>query len=259
MRRSFLLPTLTAVALASSASAPAQLFGIGKKPSPTSQIKLGRQAADELRRKEKVLPASDPRVRLLRRVGQRLLATVDDDEPWEYTFDVIDSKEVNAFALPGGSVFFYTGLFDRLKTEDELAGVLGHELTHVRHEHWARRQAEQQKRNGILTLGLLALGANSSVAGSVGLLNSMYSMQFSRGDENNADVTGFKMMTDAGYNPEGMADVFRMLGSLGGKQPRVPQRPPLGQPPRRAHRRPREEERQVVPAADANPIKLTTA
>ena len=219
MRRAFLLPTLAALAISFPTTAPAQLFGIGKKPSATTQIKLGRDAANDLRKKEKVLPASDPRVRALRRVGQRLLAQIDDDEPWEYTFDVIDSKEINAFALPGGAVFFYTGLLDRMKTEDELAGVLAHELTHVRREHWARRVAEQQKRNGLLTIGLIAFGANNSVASSVSLANSLYTMQFSRGDENDADIRGFKLMTAAGYNPQGMADVFRMLGSLGGKQP----------------------------------------
>ena len=158
-------------------------------------------------------------MKTLRRVGQRLLATIKDDEPWEFTFDVIESKEVNAFALPGGATFFYTGLLDRLKTEDELAGVLGHELTHVRHEHWAKRVAEQSKRNLLLT-GLLIFGkANNATAGIASLGNDLYSMQFSRGDENNADIGGFDMMTQASYNPQGMADVFRMLGSLGGKQP----------------------------------------
>ncbi len=212
MRRALVLPV---VLLSAVASAQFTL----KKPSADQQIKLGKQAADELRRKEKVLPMSDPRVRVLRRLGQRLLNTIDDKEPWEFTFDVIDSKDVNAFALPGGSVFFYTGLFDRLKTEDELAGVLAHELTHVRHEHWAKRVAEQQKRSLLLT-GLLIFGrANQATAGVASLGNDLYTMQFSRGDENNADVTGFDMMTRAGYNPRGMADVFRMLGSLGGKQP----------------------------------------
>ena len=215
MRRAFLLPALAAAALTVPATAPAQF----KKPSSKDQIKLGQQAATEIRKKEKVLPASDPRVKTLRRVAQRLLSTIDDDEPWEFTFDMIESKDINAFALPGGSVFFYTGLYDRLKTEDELAGVLGHELTHVRREHWAKRVAEQQKRNLLLT-GLLILGkANNATAGVASLGNQLYTMQFSRGDENDADIRGFKMMTDAGYNPQGMADVFRMLGSLGGKQP----------------------------------------
>ena len=217
MRRALLLSVLAATILTLPTAATAQFTF--KKPSPDQQIKLGQEAANDLRHHEKVLPASDPRVRLLRRVGQRLLATVDDDEPWEFTFDVIESKEVNAFALPGGSTFFYTGLLDRLKTEDELAGVLGHELTHVRHEHWAKRVAEQSKRNLLLTGALIFGRVNNTAAGLTGLGNDLYSMQFSRGDENNADVTGFEMMTRAGYNPQGMADVFRMLESLGGSQP----------------------------------------
>lgn len=211
-----MLPAVAVLTLAIPTAAPAQLF---KKPNTQDQIKLGRQAADELRRKEKVLPSSDSRVRTLRRVGQRLLNAMPSDDPWEYTFDVIDSKEVNAFALPGGPVFFYTGLLDRMKTEDELAGVLAHELVHVRRQHWANRVAEQQKRNLFLT-GLLILGrANQQTASLASLGNTLYTMQFSRGDENDADTRGFKILTDAGYNPQGMADVFRMLGSLGGKQP----------------------------------------
>ncbi len=216
MRRAFLLPV---AALALSAAAPAQLFGIGKKPSSKEQIKLGRQAAQELRKKEKVLPASDSRVKTLRRVAQRLLNTIDADEPWEYTFDMIDSKQVNAFALPGGAIFFYTGLYDRFKTEDELAGVLAHELVHVRREHWARRVGKQQSQNALVALGLILTRANNNVATGVSLLNSVVTMQYSRGDEGDADIRGFDMLTKAGYNPQGMADVFRMLGSLGGKQP----------------------------------------
>lgn len=217
MKRAFLPSAVAAAVFLLPAASSAQFTF--KKPGPDQQIKLGEQAANELRKHEKVLPASDPRVRTLRRVGQRLLATIDDDEPWEFTFDVIESKEVNAFALPGGSTFFYTGLLDRLKTEDELAGVLGHELTHVRREHWAKRVAEQNKRDLLLT-GLLIFGrANNTAAGLAGLGNDLYTMQFSRGDENDADVRGFDMMTRAGYNPQGMADVFRMLESLGGKQP----------------------------------------
>ncbi|MEQ1932646.1 MAG: M48 family metalloprotease, partial [Fimbriimonadaceae bacterium] len=108
------------------------------KPSKAEQVKLGQQAALEIRKKEKILPATDPRVIMLRRIGERLLKSVDDSkEPWKYSFDVVDSKEINAFALPGGPVFFFTGLLNKMKTEDELAGILGHELAHTRREHWA--------------------------------------------------------------------------------------------------------------------------
>ena len=104
------------------------------KPSVEQQIDLGKRAAAELRKSEKVLPASDPRVKLVRRIGRRLLSSIPASENWEFSFDVIQSKQVNAFALPGGPTFIYTGLLDKLKTEDELAGIMGHTHTHA-HAH----------------------------------------------------------------------------------------------------------------------------
>jgi len=134
------------------------------KPGIDQQIKLGKQAAKDIRAHEKILPPSDTRVQTLRRVALRILATFTDaDEPWEYSFDVIDSKEINAFALPGGSTFFFTGLMDRLKTEDELAGVLGHELTHVRKEHWAHAYRDQMNRNVLMTVGAVVLRPSRDV------------------------------------------------------------------------------------------------
>lgn len=193
------------------------------KPSQGQQIELGRRAAAEIRKEEKVLPASDPRVQTLRRVGRRLLNRVDGSkEPWEYSFDVIESKELNAFALPGGPVFFYTGLMDKMKTEDELAGVLSHELTHVRREHWAYAYRDSQKRNLLLNLGLIFAKANRATAdlASIGS-NLLFDLPFSRGHESQADSQGFDLMVKAGYNPEGMADVFELLRSesKGGNPP----------------------------------------
>ena len=111
MRSIRLLPIL-GLLLVSAPAVNADAF----KPSKGDQVKLGKRAAEDLRKKEKVLPASDERVRILRKVASRLLANVDDGkDPWEYSFDVIESKEVNAFALPGGPTFFFTGLLDRLQ------------------------------------------------------------------------------------------------------------------------------------------------
>src|SRR4051812_10181436 len=80
------------------------------KPSRAQQIDLGLRAASDIRRKEKVLPGSDERVQMLRRVADRLLGSLTEakDKEWKYSFDVVQSKELNAFALPGGPVFFYT-------------------------------------------------------------------------------------------------------------------------------------------------------
>jgi len=207
---------LAVVLLAGSASA--DMF----KPSKEQQVSLGIRAADELRHKEKVLPSTDPRVRLVRRVGSRLLSTLDDrGEPWVYSFDVIESKQINAFALPGGPTFVFTGLLDRLKTEDELAGILGHELTHVRRQHWAYAYADSQKRQLGLAL-LLTLGNASSTVGNLASISNqlIFDLPFSRKHESEADSSGLEMMTQAGYNPQGMVDVFTMLSQQpGGKPP----------------------------------------
>lgn len=215
------LPLALALSLMAAPMANADAF----KPSKTDQVKLGKRAADELRKEEKgkVLPASDERVKVLRRVASRLLAVVDDkDDPWEYSFDVIESKEINAFALPGGPTFFFTGLLDRLSTEDQLAGVLAHELTHVRREHWAYAYADNQKRALGLNLLLILTRANSTVGNLASISNEIiFDLKFSRKHESEADEQGMDMMVKAGYNPNGIKQVFELLSktSGGGRPP----------------------------------------
>ena len=202
----------------------AQGYGDAFKPSKKDQVKLGIDASKQVRQKNKVLGSNDERVKVLRRAATKILATVDDSkEPWEYTFDVIDSKEVNAFALPGGPTYFFTGLLNRMKTEDELAAVLAHELTHVRREHWAYQYADSQKRNLGLSLILILARANRTVFDLASVGNSLFDLKFSRTHETQADEQGMDMLIAAGYNPQGMVDVFTMLRetSKGGKPPEI--------------------------------------
>lgn len=205
--------TVTAfVALAAIACSAAPAHAGQFKPSKAQQIKLGMQAADEIRRKQRVLPDSDPRVVLVRKVGNRLLQSMDlKNDPWKFSFDVIQSKDVNAFALPGGPTFVYTGLLDKLESEDELAGVMGHEMTHVFKEHWAKQYEATQKRE--LGIGILlgVFHANSAFQNLGSLVDVMEATKYSRSEESQADEGGFQKMVAAGYNPEGMADVFRMF------------------------------------------------
>lgn len=196
------------LAIASAGLARADAF----KPSKAQQVKLGLQAAQQIRQQQHVLPDSDPRVRLVRRIGNKLLGTVNyGKDPWRFSFDVIDSKEVNAFALPGGPTFVYTGLLDKLETEDELAGVMGHEMTHVLKEHWAQQYASTQKRELGIGLILGVFHANSAFQDLGNVLDLVEMTKYSRSEESQADEGGFEKMTAAGYNPEGMADVFRMF------------------------------------------------
>jgi beta-barrel assembly-enhancing protease len=192
------------------------------KPSVDQQIDLGHKAATELRKTEKVLPSTDPRVQLVRRIGRRLLSSMAANEPWEYSFDVIQSKDVNAFALPGGPTFIYTGLLDKLKTEDELAGIMGHELTHVRRQHWAYAYRDSQQKSGLLVLGAVLFRVNRNVMNAANMAkNLIFDLPFSRKHETGADEGGFTLMTNSGFNPQGLADVFQMLRdqSKSGKSP----------------------------------------
>jgi predicted Zn-dependent protease len=183
------------------------------KPSPRQQVELGKRAATDLRKQERILPKTDIRVTTLKRVARRLLDTFSDgDKPWEYSFDVVESKEVNAFALPGGPVFFYTGLLEKMKSEDELAAVLAHELTHVRKEHWAYAYRDSMNRSLVLNIILMVGKANDNTANLAGIANELiFDLPFSRKHELEADNLGFDMMTAAGYNPNGMVKVFQTL------------------------------------------------
>lgn len=193
------------------------------RPSAAQQVQLGKQAATEIRKKEKVLPDTDNRVKILRRIARRVLRNVNDGtKPWEYSFDVIDSPDVNAFALPGGATFFYTGLMNRMSTEDELAGVLCHELTHTRQEHWSYQYRDSQQRSALFTLGALIFRPSRDAldAASIGM-SVLLDLPYSRKHETEADTIGYDLMTTAGYNPQGMVDMFEQLrqASQGGKPP----------------------------------------
>ncbi len=217
----FLILALGMVKLCPAAGTGRLGYAQFKKPGIPQQIRLGQRVAEEIRRKEKILPPSDPRVLALQRVATRILGTIHDNESWAFTFDVIDSPQINAFSLPGGPTFFYTGLMDKLKTEDELAGVLGHELTHVRLQHWAIQFAASQRRQLLINLGLIVAHANWDVGQMAGLADDLiFGLPFSRSEEAEADAGGEKLVTQAGYNPNGMISVFELFSKLMGAEER---------------------------------------
>lgn len=196
------------------AEASADLF----KPSAKDQKRLGAQAAQQVLQKYREV--KDDRARNFSRVGSKLVNALGsrDRGPWDYSFKVVDSKEVNAFALPGGSMFMFTGLLDRIHSDDELAAVTGHEMTHVRKEHWANAYAGQQKREIGLGLLLGITRANNTLRTLAGGAESLYSLKFSRDEEDQADAGGLQNMVSAGYDPHGMLDLFHTLQTAtGGK------------------------------------------
>jgi predicted Zn-dependent protease len=186
-------------------------------------VRLGQRAAEQVRREERVLPANDARVQLVRRVGDRVLSQLSvGDRPWQFTFDVVQNNQMNAFALPGGPVFINTGLLDRMQTEDQLAGIIGHEIIHIHREHWASAYEASQTRGLGLAVLLSLFRANRTIANIASISNDLlFTLPYSRNHEVDADNRGMDLMIAAGYNPQGMVDVFRLFQqhARGGRPP----------------------------------------
>ncbi|MCH7903242.1 MAG: M48 family metalloprotease [Armatimonadetes bacterium] len=205
----------------SVATGSSALAGDLFKPSVQDQIKLGQRAAEGLRDEMTILEDDDPRVLELRRLGRTLVMNIPEEEreakPFQYTFDVVDSEEINAFALPGGPVFFFTGLLEKIETEDQLISILAHEMTHVQKEHWASAYADQQKRQIGLLLLLVLLDANDTLFNVAAVSDELlFTLPFSRRHESEADRIGYDMVVEASFNPQGMVDVFKMLKEVAG-------------------------------------------
>ncbi len=191
--------------------------------SRAAEINLGREAASVVEREFRVDrdPASVQRVR---NVGRRLLAALDSS-PYPYEFHVVESSDVNAFALPGGFVYVHRGLLQLLPDDDALAFVLAHEITHVQRRHGIR----QYEKGLAISVGLQAVlagtGAPNGYASAAGLLNELLGLSFTRRDETEADFLGIQTQARAGYRPEGAARAMDLVrkatGSAGKSIPRL--------------------------------------
>ncbi len=218
-RRELLSKALTGGAVAAlpfllAEEANADIF----RPSVGDQKKLGEQAAQQVLQKYRVV--TDSRAKSFERVGRKLVANMpsQDRSKWDYRFRVVQSKDVNAFALPGGNMFIFTGLLEKIGSTDELAGVTGHEIAHVRREHWAKQYASQQKRAAGIGLLLGLTKANQSVQNIAGIGNSLLTLSYSRNDEYDADKYGLTNMVAANYDARGMIDLFQTLQQASGNK-----------------------------------------
>lgn len=142
------------------------------------------------------------------------------DYPFEFTV-LADRETINAFALPGGPIFITRGLYDRLETEGELAGVLGHEIGHVVARHSAEQLAKARLSQGLTGAAVLATydpnqpGTRGSAA-IAALIGQTISMKYGRDDELQADELGVRYMAEAGHDPRAMIGVMKILASASG-------------------------------------------
>src|ERR1017187_7794062 len=182
------------------------------------EMALGQQLAREVTRQSKIL--DDPIIsEYVNRVGQNLARNSDAKVP--FTFQVIDGDEVNAFALPGGYVFVYTGLIKVASEEDELAGALAHEIAHVAARHMTCQATKSQIAGvpgaipGVFLGGWTGYAVRQAASAAI----PMTFLSFTRHDESEADYLGVQYMYAAGYDPTGAVSIFEKLGALQKTQP----------------------------------------
>ena len=189
--------------------------------TPEQEIALGRQLAPQMAAQLGGLSQSDRRA-VVQRIGERIVAqSVAARSPYKYSFYVLaDRRTVNAFALPGGQIFVTEALLALLEREDELAGVLGHEVGHVIARHSAERLAKEQLTKSLI--GAVAVGSGSYDAAQLAhLAGSLINMKYGREDELESDALGLRLMREAGYDPRAMITVMQKLekASGGSRQP----------------------------------------
>ena len=194
---------------------------------PAQDVPLGLQARDEMMAQH---GGEHPDQRLqatIDRIGMRLVQAnakgnwADEFSQYKWDFHLLrDPQTINAFALPGGQVFFTYGLFSKLKSEDEVAGVMGHEIGHVIARHSAKQVAKNKLIGGVANAGSILMSDGQSSSGQMAqVIGSMVSMKYGREDESQSDELGVQFMVNAGYKPEGLIGVMEVLNDeMGGNR-----------------------------------------
>jgi len=189
--------------------------------SKQQDVQLGQENAAQVRAHMKVIrnPVLNDYVN---KVGRRLVAAREAQESgFPFTFEVVADPTINAFALPGGPMFINTGLLRAVDNEDQLAGVMGHEMSHVILRHGTSQATKSKLVELPAVLGSQVAGG--SLVGQltklgIGLGANSVLLKFSRSAESQADLMGSHLMAESGYNPMEMARFFEKLNQQGGQR-----------------------------------------
>lgn len=200
--------------------------------SVSQEVQMGVQAYDQIKRDPKMKPSQDPReIEPVKRVAAKIVEAAKRSKygemaqqfQWDVTV-IKDDKTANAFALPGGKMAVYTGIFPVAKTEAGLAAVMGHEVVHALARHGAERMSQGQLTNAAVQMAGAALGASGGnpvlgqatmaalgLGAQVGVL-----LPFSRAHESEADYVGILLAADAGYDPRESVGLWERMAQLSG-------------------------------------------
>jgi beta-barrel assembly-enhancing protease len=179
--------------------------------SQQQEVQMGQEYAQQINAQLPIV--QDPELNRYINVLGDSIARLTSRKDLDWHFFIVDSKEVNAFAVPGGFVYINRGLVERSDKMDEVAGVLGHEIGHVLRRHTVKQMEKAQGANIGITLACVLTGVcNSQAAGAaIQIGGGALFARFSRQDEAEADQEGFNNVVRAGISPEGMVSMFRKL------------------------------------------------
>jgi len=191
--------------------------------TPQEEVAIGLQSAPQMAQQHGGLYPDQNYQKFVDQVGRKLVNnTIAKKTNYNYDFHLLkDAETINAFALPGGQIFITYALFSKLENEDQLAGVLGHEIGHVVGRHSAERMAKQGLTQGLLSG--VAVGFDPTTADGAAAIANMLNMSYGRDDELESDELGVKFMIDAGYNPKELIGVMEILKAAAGPN-RTPER-----------------------------------
>jgi predicted Zn-dependent protease len=216
--------TFLAASLLAFAQGPTHFHPGFNMFSKQQDVQLGQESAAEVRKKMTVI--KDPFLTAyVNKVGKRLVASQEAQASgFPFTFEVVADPSINAFALPGGPMFINTGLLKAVDNEAELAGVMGHEMSHVILRHGTNQASKAKLIELPAILGSQMAGGSmlgQLASAGIGLGANSVLLKFSRGAESQADLMGSHLMAEAGYDPMQLAAFFNKLNGEGGA--RAPQ------------------------------------
>ncbi len=229
-RRAFLLASGASVLTAATSPVLAQV-NVGKSsglrnlvPAEELENAATQQYAKmlaEAKAKGALASPNNAQLQRLRTIATRLVPQAPQwngrATQWKWEVNLLGSKEINAFCMPGGKIAFYTGILEQLRlTDDEAAMIMGHEMAHALREHARARIAKSQGTSTLLSLGsqLLGLGQLGDVAASVG--TQLLTLRFSRDDETDADLVGLELAARGGYNPQASVSLWQKMAQASG-------------------------------------------
>ena len=236
-QRVIFLSALAGLLLLSPLAAQAQDDSARAAKDAQAEQKMGKDEADSVEKSVKMV-TDKAMIARVAAIGARLAAVANNQHvpagygnsyvaKFDYTYKIIDDKEVNAFSIPGGHIFIYKGMMDLIKTDDELAGVLGHETAHAAHHHVIALTHQESKMSTEAMLGYIAAilshSADAMNAAAFGgyLQQAQLNNQYGEAAEEDADHAGMIYMQRAGFNPVGMLTMLQRLKDLEDRSPTV--------------------------------------